>query len=289
MNRLKSIFISLSITIWAYFSLLFVQEIITNGLSIFSLGIFAISVVPVSFFAILLITKPIARTSKSLPLITLIIIAGAVISLWAVNQSHLSIQFQYSAILSVILWLTYVNWYSAMPQSLSMIKIGDQLPVLKFIDNNKNEITNTDFIDKKMLYLFYRGNWCPLCMAQIKEISEEYKELEKRGVEVLLISPQPVSHSANLAKKMGVNFHFLTDVNNQMARKLKIGHKNGTPLGMEIFGYTSETVLPTVIITDDKHKVLYFDQTDNYRIRPEPSTFIKVIDNIENGNKSHEA
>jgi len=89
-----------------------------------------------------------------------------------------------------------------------MIKVGEQLPTLQFIDANKNDIENTDFIGKKILYLFYRGNWCPLCMAQIKEISEQYKELEKRGIEVLLISPQPVSHSASLAKKMELSFIF---------------------------------------------------------------------------------
>ena len=49
------------------------------------------------------------------------------------------------------------------------------------------------------------------------------------------------------------------------------------PLGMEIFGYKSETVLPTVIITDEEGKILFLDQTDNYRVRPEPETFFEVL------------
>ena len=36
--------------------------------------------------------------------------------------------------------------------------------------------------------------------------------------------------------------------------------------------------LPTVIITDAKGKIVFADLTDNYRVRPEPETFLKVID-----------
>jgi peroxiredoxin len=115
-------------------------------------------------------------------------------------------------------------------------------------------------------------------MAQIREISAQYQELERRGVAVLLVSPQPVSHSVALAKKMKVNFQFLTDENNAMARQLKIDQEHGVPLGFEVLGYKSETVLPTVIITDEQGKILFLDQTDNYRVRPEPETFLEVLD-----------
>ena len=246
--------------------------------SYYSLGLFFISILPLGFFVLLLLFKPFARTTKSLPIITLLIIMGGVICLFAAHNSLLPLHFQYISIISVLMWFIYIKWYSVMPSSKTEMKIGAIMPSLTFLDTNKNEVKNDDFINKKLIYLFYRGNWCPLCMAQIKEISAKYKALEQRGVEVLLISPQPVSHSISLAKKMGVNFHFFTDAKNAMARKLKIDHKNGTPLGMEVFGYTSETVLPTVIITNEQGEILYLNQTDNYRIRPEPSTFISVLD-----------
>ncbi len=43
-------------------------------------------------------------------------------------------------------------------------------------------------------------------------------------------------------------------------------------------GYDSDTVLPTVIITDEKGKIIFVDLTDNYRVRPEPETFLQIID-----------
>ena len=97
-------------------------------------------------------------------------------------------------------------------------------------------------------------------------------------MEVVLISPQPHKNSKELARKMAVDFHFLTDDKNSMARRLGLDHKSGVPFGMEVLGYDSETVLPTVIITDEQGKILFLDQTDNYRLRPEPATFLQVID-----------
>ena len=277
MNRLKSIFISSAITIWAVFSYFFIAAVVSNGLNPWLIGVFIISILPLSFFMVLMSMNPVARTNRSLKLITILIIAGTSLTLVGVFNKDLSIEFSSISGVSLILWILYIYWYSQLPDRKASIEVGSLIPDLLFFDG-KNEVSTNMFQGKKVLYMFYRGNWCPLCMAQIKEISSQYKELESRGVEVLLISPQPAGHSKSLAKKMDVNFHFLTDEGNKMARKLKIDHDHGTPLGMEVFGYTSETVLPTVIITNEDGKVIFLDQTDNYRVRPKPETFLNFLD-----------
>jgi hypothetical protein len=45
-----------------------------------------------------------------------------------------------------------------------------------------------------------------------------------------------------------------------------------------MLGYDSETILPTVVIADGEGKIILADQTDNYRIRPEPETFLRAFD-----------
>ncbi len=49
-------------------------------------------------------------------------------------------------------------------------------------------------------------------------------------------------------------------------------------MGLQTLGYNKDTVIPTVIITDKDGKLIYVDLTDNYRVRPEPEIFIKIID-----------
>jgi peroxiredoxin len=278
MNRAKSIFISVASMVWTYFTYIFVSDIIINGYSLSGLGLFFISLLPLGFFIILLTLRPVARTSRSLNVFTGLIFVGLVLVSTEFYQGNAPISYLIVGVSSLVLWLLYVYWYSILPSLPSDIRVGNFLPELTFTNNNNEEVSSTDFEGKKVLFMFYRGNWCPLCMAQIRELSAQYQELERRGVEVLLISPQPASHSVALAKKMQVNFKFLTDVNNAMARQLKIDQDYGVPLGFEILGYKSETVLPTVIITDEQGKILFLDQTDNYRVRPEPETFLNVLD-----------
>jgi hypothetical protein len=37
-------------------------------------------------------------------------------------------------------------------------------------------------------------------------------------------------------------------------------------------------VFPTAIVTDAEGRILLADQTDNYRVRPEPFTFLAALD-----------
>jgi hypothetical protein len=74
-----------------------------------------------------------------------------------------------------------------------------------------------------------------------------------------------------------VSFDFLTDDGNRAAEKLGIAHRNGLPAGMQALGYAGDTVLPTVIITAKGGEILWVHETDNYRVRPEPQTYLGVL------------
>ena len=114
-------------------------------------------------------------------------------------------------------------------------------------------------------------------MAQIKEIAAQYEELDKLGVNTVLISPQPHRQTKHLADKFNLNFHFLVDYKNKVARQLDIFAKNGIPAGFQVLGYDSDTVMSTVVITNREGKIIFADLTGNYRVRPEPDTFLKII------------
>jgi len=123
--------------------------------------------------------------------------------------------------------------------------------------------------------MFYRGNWCPFCNVQVKELAAGYREIEALGAQVVLISPQSAGHSRTLVAKFEVPMIFLVDEGNAAARRLGIQHPGGTPLGL--VGYDSETVLPTAVVLDADGVVKLSDQTDNYRFRPDPALFIEVL------------
>ena len=155
-----------------------------------------------------------------------------------------------------------------MPE-FSVLTLDDQL------------VSSFSFRGAAQIIVFYRGNWCPLCVAQIGELAEAYKEIKDRGARVVMISSQPVNKSQQLANKHQVPIRFLLDPDNEAARQLGISGPNSLPFGMQLLGYNTEAALPTVIITDADGKILFTDLTDNYRHRPEPEKLLKVLDIAE--------
>lgn len=279
MNRLKSLYVS------SYVSLVFLcvgyatYSLITSDNFYQSLGALIANLPTASLMSYFFLFKKAARTSANLYLPIIIAIIGATITLYGSTIESPDLYLLLASIGTGFAGLlVYVFWYSRFGgRENNLLEVGNKLPEFNLEDENHNKIASKEFLGSPSLIMFYRGNWCPLCMAQIKEIAEQYKTLAEKGVKVLLVSPQPHKHTASLAKKFDVPFKFLVDKDNTAAKTLNIESIGGTPLGMEVFGYDGDTVMPTVLITDANGKIIFADLTDNYRVRPEPETFINVL------------
>jgi peroxiredoxin len=219
-----------------------------------------------------------ARTSAELPVVLVASIAGVALSLlgaaFGSTPSGLPLAYALLGFGGVVL---YIAWYSRLDRTPSAaLRVGARLPDVELEDENGRPISSAAFRGRPAVFLFHRGNWCPLCMAQIRELVEEYKELEARGAQVALVSPQSLEHTRALAARFDVPFRFLVDPGGRAARQLGILHEAGVPLGIR--GYDADTVFPTAIVTDAEGRILLADQTDNYRVRPEPWTFLAALD-----------
>lgn len=278
---LKSLFISVFPAFGLYVLALSAWQLAQqHNAWIQNIGTLVIALMVFSFFLGLFL-KSQARTSRNLNIYTLAILISYVVILIGRFIEPKSDLVYYSSTFLVFGWITYLTWFSTFKKrDASILKVGNTLPEFQLETTTKGKISTSSFYGQPSIWLFYRGNWCPLCMAQIKEVAAQYQELEKRGVNMILVSPQPHKNSEDLAKKFNVGFHFLTDYKSKVAKQLGILHANGIPAGFQVMGYDSDTVLPTVIITDAKGKIIFADLTDNYRVRPEPETFLEVLDTL---------
>ncbi len=280
---MKNIFKSLFIAGYPLLSLvvfvLSVFNVFLNANSLQDIGnIISSATVIVFFVGLFLISQ--ARTSKNLNIYSIFLFVGLGISFIPLGDFNSFVWTKAIFTISIALgWLAYVHWYSVFEKrDNSSLHVGNLFPELELETIGAEKIKTSQFLGNPTIYLFYRGNWCPLCMAQINEIAQQYKELEDRNVNMVFVSPQPHSHTISLTKKHNLGFHFLQDTNNAMAKKLGILAENGLPAGFQALGYASDTVMPTVIITDKNGEIAFADLTDNYRVRPEPTTFLRVID-----------
>ncbi len=277
MQRLKAAYVSLYLSLIWIISLWAAWQLVTGDNPLAWSGVLLTSA-PLALGIGLLMLKPVvARTRANLPEAHVLILLGSGLILFKGWQLGDWTPALYGG-LSYAGFLLYVYWYSHYGRTPSQsLHTGKPLPDVTLVNESGQPEALHTLIHRPSVLLFYRGNWCPLCMAQIREVAEAYREIEALGADVLLISPQPETQTRQLADKLGVAFRYLTDPGNQAAKTLGIASAFGIPTGLEALGYDTEAPMPTVIITDAEGRVVWADETDNYRVRPEPEVFLNVL------------
>ena len=231
----------------------------------------SIAVLPMMLFFAYIATGLVARSRRHSPLQLGAGIVGSVLVAMDFNAMAALVAWGLGLLVNFI----YIFWYVPVDRSTSRIKVGQALPQASFVDINGNTVT-TAASGHPQVWMFIRGNWCPFCVAQAKELAAQYQELAKMGAEVFLVSPQSQQHSQSLAAKFDVPMRFLVDEKAVAAKALGIAHIAGVPAGLP-GNFDADSVLPTVVITNSKGIVIYADQTDDYRVRPEPDVFVKAL------------
>ncbi|MCC2656043.1 MAG: hypothetical protein K0Q76_1151 [Panacagrimonas sp.] len=273
---LKSLYVSAFIAAGVGGLVVSVLHVVDEGLTSPWIGTALACLGPVGFFA-RAYAAPIARTSANMPLMLITGAAGTVLAS-VLGASMLSAPVAVAAGVGVLGSALYLFWYSRFSAPARVVlKTGEMLPDFELAEGG-SIVRSRDVTAQAALWIFYRGNWCPLCMAQIREVAAQYRELAARGVQVFIISPQPESHTASLARKFDVPMRFMTDAGNAAARTLGILEENGLPAGMQALGYGSDVPRPTVFITAAGGRLIYCDLSENYRVRPEPAEFLAVLD-----------
>lgn len=276
MPWIKSLYVSAYIT--ASVTGLIAALVMTSrhGLASPWLGTALACAAPVAFFATVF-TLPIARTSPNLHAVLGAGVVGTLVSL-VLAGGALAAPTAIAGLVGIGGTLLYVYWYSRFARSTApVLREGGTLPAFPLVEHGR-EVTSTDLVGRPALWIFYRGNWCPLCVAQVREICAQYHELARRGVDVFLVSPQPEANTAALADRCDAPLRFMTDRDNRAAAVLGILEKAGLPAGMQMFGYDSDVPRPTVFITGEGGRVLFCDHSENYRVRPEPAQYFAVLD-----------
>lgn len=179
--------------------------------------------------------------------------------------------------MAVVALLGYTLWYTRQHQPQGVIVAGAPLPHFPLLTVDGDETSSERLAHEPHVILFYRGSWCPFCVAQVKAVAEQYRELNRRGVRVALISAQRARDTEELSRQFEAPMDFYVDADGAAARMLDIVQEGGTPVTFGA-GTNGDTVVPTVIITRADGTVAWVHHAQDHRVRPEPSLFLEVID-----------
>ena len=280
MNFIKSIFIFLA-PVWLIYVVYHgINGIVVSDNVIFYAGIVLSALPLLLFLAVIMLFQKIARTNVHLLSVSVPSFMGymVVLFLYIDKTTFIKMEGMMLSMSAFLITFLYIYWYSDNHRNLSQLILNESsLPTMKLKDENGELISSDAWLGKPALIFFYRGNWCPLCMAQIAEIAKFYKKFEEKGIQVIFIAPQSQNNTKKLARKYNLGFKFYVDENNAVAKQLGLVHRFGLPMGFQALGYASDSVYPTVIAIDENGMIIYNDQTTNYRVRPEPEELMKIF------------
>ena len=61
------------------------------------------------------------------------------------------------------------------------LRPGSPLPNFEAVDEDGNAVQSIALRGAPAVILFVRGNWCPFCNAQVKELTRYYREITEIG------------------------------------------------------------------------------------------------------------
>jgi peroxiredoxin len=91
------------------------------------------------------------------------------------------------------------------------LRRGQPLPEFAALDEAGNPLHTRDLRETPVVMIFVRGNWCPFCSRQVKNLTGYYKDIVDLGARLVLVTPRPQETTQRVARFFDVELEFWLD------------------------------------------------------------------------------
>lgn len=170
-----------------------------------------------------------------------------------------------------------------------ILPVGAPAPDFELPDVNKQPVRSRDLLARgRLVVAFYRGRWCPYCVAALEAWRDVAPEIAARGASLVAISPQTVQQSGFTAEQHELRFPVLSDAGNRVARQFGLAASLPDSLRQHyqrVFvnlqhcnGDASwELPLPATFILEREGRVLWRWADADFRRRAEPAAILHAL------------
>jgi peroxiredoxin len=103
--------------------------------------------------------------------------------------------------------VTGKHWTDQEEAVMALLGPGDLFPTLTINQVDGHKLTLPDALaDSFGVVLFYRGSWCPYCIAQLRAFQRASERFAESGVKVVALSVDDESETAKMIAKNGITF-----------------------------------------------------------------------------------
>ncbi len=157
-----------------------------------------------------------------------------------------------------------------------VLRPGLPLPDFAATDEQGQARRSTDLHGAPAVILFVRGNWCPFCSAQVKDLTAVYKDIVDLGARLILLTPRPLETTRRVASFFDVDFEFWLDDSLAVARRLGLLQESGVPEDYDR-EYGRDTVWPTALVIDASGVIRYTELSKHISDRPDPEVLLREV------------
>jgi peroxiredoxin len=171
-----------------------------------------------------------------------------------------------------------------------ILPVDSMAPEFSLPDANGRMVRSSDLLALGPVVLnFFRGRWCPYCLAELVAWRDLYPQLRTRGALLLAISPQTVHQNDLLLQQHPFPFPVLSDAGSVVAERFRIAYtvpayhqKHYRSILVNIPFINDDPSwrlpLPATYLLRRDGSVAFAQAHADFRVRPEPEEVLAALD-----------
>ena len=169
----------------------------------------------------------------------------------------------------------YYRKHGARPVP-EQLRRGRPLPEFDAVDEAGDPLHTGDLRGAPVVMIFVRGNWCPFCSRQVKNLTGYYKAIVDLGARLILVTPKPQETTKRVAEFFNVELEFWLDESLEATRELGLLLESAVPKDYYP-EYGSDTIWPTSLVIDADGIIRFVELSKHIIDRPNPKTLLREL------------
>jgi peroxiredoxin len=159
---------------------------------------------------------------------------------------------------------------SGLPHQQPAVAVDALAPDFSGLDAYGKELRLSDLRGTPVLLKFYRGYWCPYCVAELAQLNKFAEDFAALGIKLVAVSSDRVDELRPFKRKHDWDITLVADPALVIHRLYNVQQRNFTPRR----GPFRDLAIPTTILLDRDHRVLWLDQAVDFRVRPQAAAVL---------------
>lgn len=164
------------------------------------------------------------------------------------------------------------------------LSVGDTAPDFTLPNAFGKDVSLSEALGKgKVILKFYRGEWCPICNLDLREIQKHLEEIKSLGATVFGISPQSPDGALTATQKNELGYEVLSDAHQEVIKAYNLQFDPGEDYHQrrdltKENGDGSKTLpIPATFIIDTSQKIIAAHVEANYTERMSALDVIEAL------------